>query len=122
MFIKDVVSCVSVPLTHVFNQSLLNGYVPEQLKIAKVVPIFKAGNPNDMDNYRPISLLSTFSKILEKIMANRLVEYMESNSVINMFQFGFRKAHNTTHPMVHLLNKISVGLNEKKFLQLFFVT
>ncbi len=63
-------SC-QTPFKHVFHLSLTTGIVPNQLKIAKVIPIFKNGDPTALDNYRPISLLSNFSKILEKIVGNR---------------------------------------------------
>jgi hypothetical protein len=84
-----------------------------QLKIAKVVPIFKSGDPSSMDNYRPISLLSNFSKILEKIVVNRLTDFLESNKLLSQFQFGFRKSHLTLHPLVHFMNKITENLNKK---------
>jgi len=71
-FIKKVVNSVISPLHHCIQVSLQQGVFPSQLKIAKVVPIFKSGEPTLMDNYRPISLLSNFSKIYEKVMLNRL--------------------------------------------------
>ena len=114
-FIKNIISEITVPLLHIFNLSLQKGIVPSQLKQAKVVPIFKAGESGNADNYRPISLLCTFSKIFEKIIATRLTNYIDANNILNKFQFGFRKHHSTSHPMVHLMNKISEALNEKKF-------
>ena len=118
--VKNVISCIIEPISHVFNCSVISGTVPTQLKIAKISPIHKSGDKSDVDNYRPISLLCTFSKILEKLMANRIVEYLETNAIINQFQFGFRKSHSTMHPMVHLLNKISDSLNKKKFSAVIF--
>ena len=114
-FLKEIISSITSPLLHIFNLTLSKGIVPMQLKIAKVVPIFKNGDPENVDNYRPISLLCTLSKILEKIMAVRLTDYFEANCIINNFQFGFRKNHNTAHPMVLLLNKISKALNSKEY-------
>ena len=84
------------------------------MKIAKVIPIFKSGDKNNMDNYRPISLLSTFSKFLEKLVANRLLVFLERNNVLSKWQFGFRNNHSTIHPLVHFLNKITDSLNSKK--------
>ena len=84
-----------------------------QFKIAKVIPIFKSGDKSQMDNYRPISLLSSFSKIMEKIIAARLIEFLDNNNILSKWQFGFRTAQSTTHPMVHFLNKISDSLNKK---------
>ena len=66
-----------------------------------------------MDNYRPISLLPTFSKILEKIMYNRLSTYLENNNLLSPQQFGFRKAHSTVHPLSLFINQISDALNKK---------
>ena len=67
-----------------------------------------------MDNYRPISLLNTFSKIMEKIVASRLTFFLEGNNILSKWQFGFRAGHSTSHPMVHFLNKITDALNKKK--------
>jgi hypothetical protein len=84
------------------------------MKIAKVVPIFKSGCVNDINNYRPISLLCTFSKILEKIVANRLTNYLNVNNLISPNQFGFRPKHSTVHPMLSLVNAAAKALNKKK--------
>ena len=67
-----------------------------------------------MDNYRPISLLSSFSKILEKLVALRLMSYLSENNILSKWQFGFRSGHSTSHPLVHFLNKITDALNKKK--------
>ena len=66
-----------------------------------------------MDNYRPISLLSTFSKILEKLVATRLTSFLTANNILSKWQFGFRPGHSTAHPMIHFLNKITDSLNKK---------
>jgi hypothetical protein len=82
--------------------------------IAKVIPIYKSGDRQSMDNYRPISLLSNFSKILEKIVAIRLTNFLEANNILSDHQFGFRKAHSTLHPLIHFMNKITSNLSAKK--------
>ena len=74
-FIKQTVSAFIDPLFHIFKLSFSTGVVPLQFKIAKVIPIFKSGDKSQMDNYRPISLLSSFSKIMEKIIAARLIKF-----------------------------------------------
>jgi len=112
--VKQIFTNISIPLSHIFNLSLSKGYVPSQLKVAKIVPIFKSGDSQSMDNYRPISLLSVFSKILERVMCARLVTYLESNNIISPNQYGFRKKHSTLHPVIHLLNKVTQASNEKK--------
>jgi hypothetical protein len=66
-----------------------------------------------MDNYRPISLLNNFSKILEKVVYLRLSEYAESNNIITSSQFGFRKNQSTIHPLIHFVNDVSSALNKK---------
>ncbi len=70
---KKVSNLICMPLKHNVNLSLATGEIPLQMKTAKVVPIFKSGDPTDINNYRQISLLSSFGKILEKIVANKLV-------------------------------------------------
>lgn len=112
--VKQIFTNISIPLSHIFNLSLSKGYVPSQLKVAKIVPIFKSGDSQSMDNYHPISLLSAFSKILERVMCARLVTYLESNNIISPNQYGFRKKHSTLHPVIHLLNKVTQASNEKK--------
>ena len=80
--IKDVSVVILDPLVHIFNLSLLNGCVPDKLKIAKVIPVFKKGNRSQPTNYRPISLLSIFDKLLEKLMFSRLISYLEGNNIL----------------------------------------
>ena len=68
--IKETITLISSPLTHIFNLSITSGMVPMELKIASVEPLFKAGNKSIFSNYRPISVLPFFSKILEKLVYN----------------------------------------------------
>jgi hypothetical protein len=112
--LKKISLSLLKPLKHIFTRSIATGVVPSKLKIAKVIPIFKSGDATDINNYRPISLLSTFSKILEKIVQTRLTSYLETHNLISPNQFGFRSNHSTTHPMTLLLNKVTSALNEKE--------
>ena len=112
-FLKKVFTEILIPYHHIIKTSLLTGVVPNQLKIAKIIPIFKSGDRTVMDNYRPISLLSNFSKILEKIVYRRLSEFAETNNILSPSQFGFRKNHSTVHPLVHFVNTVSSALNKK---------
>ena len=73
---------IATPLSHIINLSMQMGCFPDQLKIAKICPIFKSGDKTDMQNYRPISLLPCFSKIFEKIMFNRLSLYVEKTILL----------------------------------------
>ncbi len=113
-FIKQFSYEIAKPLQHIINLSLLNSAVPSQMKIAKVIPIHKGGMRGSMDNYRPISLLSCFSKILEKVVCNRLCSFLETHSILSGAQFGFRPGHSTIHPMLHFVNHVSTDLNNKE--------
>jgi exonuclease III len=112
--IKKCILSICEPLRHIFNLSFTTGIVPKQFKVAKIIPIFKSGDKNSIDNYRPISLLCSFSKILEKLMANRLTEYIVDNNILSNSQFGFRKGHSTEHPMILFLNKIAESITKKQ--------
>ena len=77
--IKITVHEVAEPLAHIFNQSFLTGIVPGNMKIPKIVPIFKSGNKKILNNYIPINILPDFSKLLEKLVCNRLVNFLETH-------------------------------------------
>ena len=81
--LKDAARPLSGPLTHLINLSLLSGFVPTEWKIAKVTPIHKGGSVDDNNNFRPISVLSSFSKILERAVHHQLIEYLESNNLLS---------------------------------------
>ena len=89
------------------------GVFPDQLKIAKIVPVFKAGNKKILNNYRPISILPAFSKILEKLVSIRLINFLESQNILYKHQYGFRPNYSTIHPILHLLNDISTANDNK---------
>ena len=89
--LKQIIHSIASPLTHIFNKSLASGRCPNSLKIAKVIPIFKKDNQYQLKNYRPISLLPGISKILEKIVYNRLFSFLNMNELLIPNQFGFRK-------------------------------
>ena len=109
--IKDVSVLIVDPLVHIFNLSLLNGCVPDKLKIAKVIPVFKKGDRSQPTNYRPISLLSIFDKLLEKLMFSRLISYLEGNNILYNYQFGFRKNHSTSSALIDVVDKIYENLD-----------
>jgi hypothetical protein len=118
--VKSSFTSISSPLLHIFNKSLEQGVVPDKFKVAKVIPVFKSGDPLDMNNYRPISLLCSFSKILEKIVFIRLMNYLSANNLLSRDQFGFRPKHSTYHPMLDILIKASNALNKKKHMLIIF--
>ena len=100
-----------VPLTYIINMSLIEGIFPSELKLEKVVPLFKSGESDKVTNYRPISVLSFFSKIFEKIIYNYVVHFMDKNDTIYKYQFGFRKKHSTHHAIITLVDKITSSLD-----------
>ena len=95
-FLKRIINSIRTPLCYVINCSLLSGTFPEQMKIAKVRALFKSGNMEILDNYRPISLLPVISKIIEKLGYLKLTSHMEINHITYPKQFGFRKGHSTS--------------------------
>jgi len=92
--------------------SINNGIVPDQLKIAKVVLIYKKSDKKLACNYRPISLLSIFDKLLKKIMKSRLYSYLESNNIFFDYQFGFRHNHSTTLALIVAVDKLYENLDK----------
>lgn len=98
-------------LTHIINQSFLQGVFPQEIKIAKVIPIFKGGDCKAMNNYRPVSVLSVFSKILEQIMNKRLNEFIKLHNLLYKYQFGFREGHGTDLALITIVDKISETLD-----------
>ena len=113
--LKTTISYVAEPLANIFNLSLHSGVFPDLLKIAKVVPVFKTEDRKLMVNYRPISVLPVFSKILEKIMYKRLITYLENNNILSDKQYGFRERHSTYMALVELVDKVTEELDNKKF-------
>ena len=106
---------LSIPLSDICNKSFEDGIFPEQNKIAKVIPSHKKGPTDDVNNYRPISLLSVFSKIMEKLMATRLNNYLELREIIYPNQFGFRAGYSTSHSLISITETIKKTLDNKKY-------
>jgi hypothetical protein len=94
--IKNSFDLISEPLTRLINLSLTTGVFLDKLKVAKVIPIYKAENREHFSNYRPISLLTNFSKIFERVMYKRLITFVEQYEILYCYQFGFRKKHSTS--------------------------
>ena len=91
------------------------GVFPDDLKIARVTPIYKDGDSSEVRNYRPISLLPCFSKMLERIMYNRLYKYLIENNVLYSKNFGFQNGHSTDHPVVKLVVQIIESFENNKY-------
>ena len=89
------------------------GVVPDNLKIARVIPVYKTGNHSSVSNYRPISLLSIFNKLLEKLMFKRIKLYLEKYNILIDNQFGFRSNHTTTQAILMITDKIQRAIENK---------
>ena len=109
--LKKVIDIISVPLSHIFNQSLSTGHIPDSFKISKIIPLFKSGDPSSFDNYRPISILPCISKILDKLVYIRLIKFLDRYKIISLCQFGFRKNHSTTLATTVIIDKIIKNLD-----------
>ena len=109
--LKQTLSLIVKPLVHTVNLSLNQGYFPNPLKIARVIPIYKSGDPMVMKNYRPVSVLNVLSKVFEKVMYNRLFDFLDANNILYKLQFGFRRNHNTNIALSYLLDKIISSLD-----------
>jgi len=113
--IKATADFIAEPLSAVLNSCLSYGIFPESMKIAKVCPIFKSGTNSEFNNYRPISILTGFSKIFEKLIYNRLVNFIERHKILVSSQFGFRKNHSTYMALMSLYDKISQAIDSNEY-------
>ena len=110
--IKNSNSALCTILAYLNNQSLLDGTFPDLLKIAKVVPIHKSDDVKNIANYRPISVLSVFSKISEKVMCVRLNKYLLDKSILHPNQYGFREKLSTAMALLKLTDDISRSIDD----------
>ena len=102
------------PLCEIISLSFSQGIFPEELKISKVIPIFKSGSSEDVNNYRPISLLSIFDKIIEKLMHKRLYDFLQENNILTTAQFGFQKNMSTSLAIIEITERIRRSMEDKK--------
>ena len=109
--VKWVIPYIVKPLKHIFNNSLQKGVFPYSMKIARVIPIFKTGDVQEFSNYRPISILPQFSKILEKIFHSRLTSFLNDKQLLYEGQYGFRKKHFTSMAIFELVEEITTALD-----------
>ena len=107
LILKLALPYIKEPMMYICNLSLLEGVFPECLKIANVVPLFKSGDSMLFNNYRPVSLLSVFSKVFEKVMYSRLSDFLKTHKLLYKYQFGFRKDHSAYMALMILIDKIT---------------
>ena len=113
-FIKLSAPILIPALVRIFNLAISTGVYPTNLKIAKVIPIFKKGDPTSVNNYRPISILSTINKIFEKILYARLTKYIDDFQLLYKYQFGFRKNHSTEHALIEITDQIKFSMDNNQ--------
>ena len=102
-------------LSNIFNKSIQLGTFPSKLKMAKVIPIFKSGDETEPNNYRPISLLSCFNRIFEKLAFERLKSLIDERKTISSSQYGFRQGHSTGYAILDIVNVIQSNRDAGKF-------
>ena len=113
--LKQLSSELCEPLSLLINKSLCSGEVPDTLKIAKVIPIYKSKNKQNIENYRPISVLPAISKVVEKVVFKRLYNFLDINSLISNCQYGFRPKHSTSDAMIDFINNITEATEKNEF-------
>ena len=118
---KKIIHCIVEPLCHIFNLSLASAIYPQPFKLAKVIPVFKKGDPDKCNNYRPISILPCISKILERIVYNQLYNFLIKYNIIIPCQYGFRKLHSTDLAILDLYDKVSNALSNNQYVVGIFI-
>ena len=111
---KGIIPSLSKPLALIINQSLVTGIFPNKLKLAKVQPLFKKGDTTLLDNYRPISILPSLSKVFEKVVYKQLYDYFVSNHLFYTSQHGFKTLHSTETAALEFIDKIFKFLDSGK--------
>ena len=112
--VKKIIPHIVKPLAHICNTLLMNGIFPDRMKIARVIPLFKNGDVKEFSNYRPVSILSQFYKILETVFHNRLMSFINDKQILNNSQFGFRKNMSTAMAIIELVEEITTAIDEGK--------
>ena len=113
--LKSSANVMRSTLAHIINLSISTGVYPKKLKMAKIIPIFKADDNTDANNYRPISFLSNFNRILEKLIFNRMESFIEKNNLFYPSQYSFCKAHSTQHAILDIVNTIQTNMDKHLF-------
>ena len=114
LLLKKLEYSVVIPMTIIFNKSLNEGKFPEAMKMAEVVPLHKSKSKDITSNYRPISLLITVSKVLEKLVYSRTYNFLTDTGQIYVSQYGFRKDHSCTNAVSELLSGIVKGIDKNE--------
>ena len=110
-FLKDGADILTMPITQICNLSIKFSHFPKDCKVANIKPIYKKGTKTDPNNFRPISLLPIVSKIIEKVIHDKTMNYLTNNNVRYRYESGFRKNHSTDTSLAYLTDKILTGFD-----------
>ena len=113
ILLKEIIDSIAPALSIVFNKSMVTGEFPNIMKLAEIVPLYKGKEHYLETNYRPISLLTTMSKVLEKIVYQRVYTFLQETGQLYENQFGFRESHSCEHAVGQVINGIVKGLENK---------
>jgi len=113
--VKAVIEYVLRPLLHIFNLSFELGKFPDSMNIAKVIPVYQAGEKQCFSNYRPVSLLPQLSKILETLFNKKLMQSIHSKEVLYPGQYGFQDKMSTSLAIAELTEEITTAIDESKY-------
>ena len=119
--LKTATPVIAKSICHIINLSIMTGTFPSILKQARVIPIFKAGDKEDPGNYRPISILPTLSKIIEKHIAKQCINYLEQFSLLHREQSGFRKSHSCHTALIKLTDTLYKELDNGNLTGIVFI-
>ena len=112
--VKESINYISELLTYILNLSINSGIVPVQMKLARVVPLYKSGDKRSLSTNRPVSVLPVFSKFLEKAVYNRLIHFFDKYEILYNNQYGFGKKRSTSVALLYLHDKITSAIDERK--------
>ena len=119
--LKENKTILSEVLAHIFNNCISDGYFPFELKEGCITPIYKGGTKTELNNYRPVCSLPSFSKIFERILYDRMITYIEKNNILSKTQYGFRKGLSTENAIINFIDKIHTGLESRQFTAAIFM-
>lgn len=120
IIIKNVIEEIVEPLTYIFNLSFQSGKFPNKMKIAKIIPVYKNGDRYYFTNYRLVSILPQFSKVLEKLYTKRLDNFIETHNLLVENQYGFQTNRSTSLALMELMEEITNRIDRKKCSKIFY--
>ena len=121
-FVRDSASIIVCQLSHIINLSLIQGIVPDDLKSARAVPLFKKNDKTEVGNYRPVSILSIISKVFERVVYDQIQTYLDDRKLLYNFQSGFRPRFSTDTCPIHLTDFIKFQMDKGNFVGMVCLT